>query len=342
MKKRFLYSASDSRPGFTLTELLVVIAIIALLVALLVPAIQSAREASRNLQCKSQLKQIALGCLNYTNIHNETLPPVEPYLFDIKGNKLVNYSGQNNESVLPFCYSWTSLLLPHLDQQSLYDQIDFDSHALSDKNFPIAQVHLPFAECPSTEGAPNSVDSLYHIEQVKGVNKWSNLGLGPLDYGAVATVDRGAIDPAREEAGAFGSEYWNGPTVYGEYHRYVYRAAQPLSEIHDGLSNTTLFVERAARYRNIWNGVEMADYPPWTGNWISWENTWISVWLHTEYFFSQINDDSAAIFSFHPTSANIAMCDGSVRSLKEDTWPGITHALLTKAASDAQYREGRN
>jgi prepilin-type N-terminal cleavage/methylation domain-containing protein/prepilin-type processing-associated H-X9-DG protein len=53
------------RRGFTLVELLVVIAIIGMLVGLLLPAVQSAREAARRTECKSNLKQVGIAMIMY-------------------------------------------------------------------------------------------------------------------------------------------------------------------------------------------------------------------------------------------------------------------------------------
>jgi len=62
------------RRGFTLIELLVVNAIIAVLIALLLPAVQAAREAARRAQCVNNMKQIGLGLHNYHSI-NDCFPP---------------------------------------------------------------------------------------------------------------------------------------------------------------------------------------------------------------------------------------------------------------------------
>ena len=62
------------RAGFTLIELLVVVAIIALLAAILFPAFSVARENARRTSCASNLKQLGLGFLQYSQDSDEIYP----------------------------------------------------------------------------------------------------------------------------------------------------------------------------------------------------------------------------------------------------------------------------
>lgn len=86
--------------GFTLIELLVAIAIIATLAAAFFPVFAAARERARAITCASNLKQIGLGVLMYTQDYDEQYPQcaddagsqwynmVEPY---IESGELYNH-----------------------------------------------------------------------------------------------------------------------------------------------------------------------------------------------------------------------------------------------------------
>lgn len=98
------------RPAFTLIELLVVIAIIAILIALLLPAVQQARESARRTQCRNHLKQFGLAHHNYHDTH-KLFPPAA----------VLGGVGANQDQAGG--WSWTMMLLPHVDQANLYNQI---------------------------------------------------------------------------------------------------------------------------------------------------------------------------------------------------------------------------
>ncbi|BCM88786.1 hypothetical protein IAD21_00628 [Abditibacteriota bacterium] len=68
------YSSPPRRFGFTLIELLVVIAIIAILAAILFPVFARARENARRSSCQSNLKQIGIGVMQYTQDYDEMMP----------------------------------------------------------------------------------------------------------------------------------------------------------------------------------------------------------------------------------------------------------------------------
>lgn len=94
---------AKTKSAFTLVELLVVIAIIGILVGLLLPAVQAAREAARRMQCSNNVKQLALTIHNFHDAN--------------RGFPMGAEFGVGT--------SWTSLILPYMEQTNSYNILTF-------------------------------------------------------------------------------------------------------------------------------------------------------------------------------------------------------------------------
>jgi prepilin-type N-terminal cleavage/methylation domain-containing protein/prepilin-type processing-associated H-X9-DG protein len=133
-------SLSGPRPrrGFTLIELLVVIAIIAVLIALLLPAVQAARESARRSQCTNNLKQLGLAIHNYISSNGVVTPSCAGP--QVSGT----YSYQSGWS-----YSWAICLTPQLEQQAIFNAMNFQAGVGFPHNTTVGYAQLSGLLCPS-------------------------------------------------------------------------------------------------------------------------------------------------------------------------------------------------
>jgi type II secretory pathway pseudopilin PulG len=93
-----------ARRGITATEILVTIAIIGLLLALILPAVQSARESSRRVTCRNNLRQVALAANQFHAVHKKFPDDI----FHLRS------------------------LLPYLGQQALYEEVIKKDYSCAD------------------------------------------------------------------------------------------------------------------------------------------------------------------------------------------------------------------
>jgi len=299
--------------GFTLIELLVVIAIIAVLIALLLPAVQSAREAARRAQCTNNLKQLALACHNYEDTHG-CFPAGSYYMWPV------------------VCARWKQGpsfyigLLPYFEGGTVYNAYNSLVHPYQAENMTVMGAGFSALWCPSDpevsqpvvaaiprnylggcSGMPGGLTVnppwlLYHTTYAGSAGVLPAYPLGPpgvdANYSAALSQATGVIH--------FGS-------------------ATKISAITDGTSNTFLLAERNFRLlqpaaaKDVWFLYFSGAYSDTMFTTLYPVNPQRVLQGEAQDYDvpggGNASEEGAG--SNHPGGANFAMCDGSVRFIKD-------------------------
>jgi prepilin-type processing-associated H-X9-DG protein len=215
---------------------------------MLLPAVQSAREAARQAQCGSNLKQIGVALLSYHNMQS-TFPPSSNWF----GATTANFNPPTFPLPGP---TWVISILPMLDQVALYQAFNLTSGtSIADPSNATGRgTRLPAMSCPS---------DAYNSRPFDGSNYGLGAGWARGNYAANASLEFGnssglVVIPTTtanfsttpwSTAPLSSSGNWSRLQIYGGVMGANY--ALTLDQIRDGTSNTVLVAEVRAGVLSI-------------------------------------------------------------------------------------------
>jgi prepilin-type N-terminal cleavage/methylation domain-containing protein len=227
------------RRGFTLVELLVVIAIIGVLVALLLPAVQSAREASRRIQCQNNLKQFGLAFQNHNDMNGHL--PTDGFGYGWVGDPDLGFGADQPGG-------WTFNILPYCEQNALYNIAKGKTG--QPKRVDLAAmcgVPIKFFYCPSRRKP-----GVYPVTSSTAEQNFEHVTIGAkIDY-AVCAGDQEEL-----QGNGIPIPLIAPPMTYTGI-SFV-RSTVRFAEITDGTSNTLMVGEKLMGYPYYLNGLEGGD-----------------------------------------------------------------------------------
>ncbi len=337
--RRLTGIAPKARGAFTLIELLVSISIISILIGMLLPAVQSARESSRIIHCKNNLKQLSLASYNHHDVHGHF--PTGGWGWFWVGDPDRGY-GKNQPG------GWIYNLLPYYENSDLHD-LPLDG----DPEFPtrhqqrmaerIIQSPLEIINCPSRRGSrlyPMTMNegksygyynsrtpkmagrSDYAMNAGHVYNEWDNdlLGRGPKDYSNAKDWTRyntwgssqARLIQINDEQTLTGISYE--------------RSTVGIHHIRDGTSKTYAIGERYIPMEHYFTGQHGGDNETWcTGfNNDNYRKTGrrsgdrIIEMLPVPDSGKDVIAAPGRFGSAHRAIWNVSFCDGSVRSMSYD------------------------
>jgi prepilin-type N-terminal cleavage/methylation domain-containing protein/prepilin-type processing-associated H-X9-DG protein len=303
------FKSPRARRAFTLIELLVVITIIGILIALILPAVQSAREASRRLQCANNLKQIGLALENYSSVYG-AYPPGWV---------------DSQPGFGPPLWGWGARLLGFLEQSPIVADDLLSKYFATRATATVQTTKLSVFLCPSSPGG--------------GLVERSVGGLGPFGFAEFAPSNyvgsAGDKNPADFPQSSRGIFFWN--------------SAVSSASILDGTSSTLLVGERSRDLSDAtWSGGFLGQNctgPSWPVQ--VCDDSILSFTLShagppkstsAGGQLPQVPNDRrpgpSGYRSLHPGGCNFLFCDGSVRFVKETVNPPAFAALASRASGE--------
>lgn len=250
------------RNGFTLIELLVVIAIIAILAAILFPVFATAREKARQTTCASNLKQVGLGWLQYTQDYDETVPVGNAHNF-----------GQG----------WAGPVYPYIKANGVYQCPD-DSTIATDpnhtvmsyamnENFAFGTGYITQPLPLSQFGSPSLTVALFEVQgfQTQTINQTTTTETVSPVGGGTCTKEPLWGKPYLTMAGVVGINPC-GSSAWGDVNGGTTNGTPPseiMSARHTGAANYLLtdghvkWIRPELVSTGVANGVNGFEYPSW-------------------------------------------------------------------------------